>query len=374
MATRIYKTPFAATGDKEPLATADQPDGKVSLQAGWTPDYELPNDNANYRPVGRAEMNGVISEITEGLGDVQLNGFATWQAIDGGWPNGALVSHGGLKYQSMTASNVTTPGVAGSDWEPAVTTVGTLPLASTSVVGIVELATTAETTTGADTTRAVTPGALAAQFPIRGHQIYNTAGSHTWNVPSGVTRVRVTVIGGGGGGGGAFSPSGAGASGGGGGGGAYGVKLVDLTGVATVPVTVGAGGSGGISNTTNPTSGGSSSFGTYVSASGGFPGGNGSSGPANGGAGGNSTTGADYRGSGQGGATGLVKDGVFAIAGLGGSTQNGSCYTAPNVTGSSALGANGSPGTNGAGGSGGAAYNATAAGGAGAPGFILIEW
>lgn len=164
MATRIYKTPFAATGDKEVLATADQPDGKVSLQAGWTPDYELPNDNANYRPVGRAEMNGILGEITEGLGDMQLNGFATWQAIDGGWPNGALVSHGGLKYQSTTGSNTTTPGVVGSDWESVVTTVGTLPEASTSVVGIVELATTAETQAGTDAARAVTPVGLNSVF------------------------------------------------------------------------------------------------------------------------------------------------------------------------------------------------------------------
>ncbi|MCG7324271.1 hypothetical protein [Achromobacter sp. ACRQX] len=163
MATRIYKTPFAATGDKETLATADQPDGKVSLQAGWTPDYELPNDNANYRPVGRAEMNGIFGEVTEGLGDMQLNGFATWQAIDGGWPNGALVTHGGLKYQSTTASNATTPGAVGGNWEPVLTTVGTLPVASTSVVGIVELATNAETQAGADAGRAVTPAGLQSK-------------------------------------------------------------------------------------------------------------------------------------------------------------------------------------------------------------------
>lgn len=119
MATRIYKTPFAATGDKEVLATADQPDGKVSLQAGWTPDYELPNDNANYRPVGRAEMNGILSEVTEGLGDVQLNGFAKWQAIDGGWPLYAMVVHAGVVYSSTEVANTTEPGTAGAKWDRA---------------------------------------------------------------------------------------------------------------------------------------------------------------------------------------------------------------------------------------------------------------
>ncbi|WMD23291.1 hypothetical protein RAS12_13250 [Achromobacter seleniivolatilans] len=118
MATRIYKTPFAATGDKESLATADQPDGKVSLQSGWTTDYELPNDNANYRPIGRAEMNGIIGEVTEGLGDIQLNGFATWQAIDGGWPLGAQVASGGAVYRSDIDNNTTTPGAVGANWTP----------------------------------------------------------------------------------------------------------------------------------------------------------------------------------------------------------------------------------------------------------------
>lgn len=118
MATRIYKTPFAATGDKEALATADQPDGKVSLQAGWTPDYELPNDNANYRPVGRAEMNGVFNELTLALGEMQLNGFAKWQAIDGGWPLNGQVLHNGMAYRSTTAANVTEPGTAGATWVP----------------------------------------------------------------------------------------------------------------------------------------------------------------------------------------------------------------------------------------------------------------
>ncbi|MEN4917582.1 hypothetical protein ABE485_02835 [Achromobacter spanius] len=118
MATRIYKTPFAATGDKEALATADQPDGKVSLQAGWTPDYELPNDNANYRPVGRAEMNGVFNELTAALGEMQLTGFAKWQTIDGGWPLGAQVSHNALTYRSTGDANTTEPGTVGAAWVP----------------------------------------------------------------------------------------------------------------------------------------------------------------------------------------------------------------------------------------------------------------
>ena len=77
-----------------------------------------------------------------------------------------------------------------------------------------------------------------------------TTGSYTWTVPPGVAKVRVRVFGGGGGNGG--------------GGGGFAMKTVfDLSGVSTVAVTVGAGPS--------TTTGGTSSFGAYVSATGGAP-------------------------------------------------------------------------------------------------------
>ncbi|QKQ46834.1 gp53-like domain-containing protein [Achromobacter denitrificans] len=159
MATRIYKTPFAATGDKEALATADQPDGKVSLQAGWTPDYELPNNNANYRPVGRAEMNGVLNELTAALGELQLTGFAKWQVVDGGWPLGALVKHGSATYSSLIGNNSDEPGNGSGTWVPVLTND-----ASTTVAGILRLATTAMAQAMTDDATALTPKKLAEAF------------------------------------------------------------------------------------------------------------------------------------------------------------------------------------------------------------------
>lgn len=87
------------------------------------------------------------------------------------------------------------------------------------------------------------------------------ASSTTWTVPSGITKARVTVIGAGGGGGGS--------SGGGGGyGGLGGLAVAQLTGLSgSVTITIGTGGTG--SNSGAGTAGGTSSFGSAVSATGG---------------------------------------------------------------------------------------------------------
>jgi hypothetical protein len=90
--------------------------------------------------------------------------------------------------------------------------------------------------------------------------------SSTFIVPSGVTQVEVEVWGGGAG----SYASIAGVSSGGGSGGGYARKRV--TGILpgqTVSVTVGAGGAAGLTSGTSPTAGATSSFGTYVSATGG---------------------------------------------------------------------------------------------------------
>lgn len=93
-----------------------------------------------------------------------------------------------------------------------------------------------------------------------------------WVVPSGVTRIRVTVIGGGGGAGEAFNGGeGYTLSSGGGGGGGTAVKVITgLTPGASINVTIGSGGVSGGPPTGNGGTGGTSSFGTYCSATGGL--------------------------------------------------------------------------------------------------------
>lgn len=100
--------------------------------------------------------------------------------------------------------------------------------------------------------------------------IFDTTGITHWDVPDilrrGLRKAWIRVEGGG-------ASGGSNENSGGGGGGAGGVAegLVDLTAVDIVPVTIGTGGSA-VSTSSNGYSGGTSSFGAFMSATGGEPG------------------------------------------------------------------------------------------------------
>jgi hypothetical protein len=89
---------------------------------------------------------------------------------------------------------------------------------------------------------------------------FTSAGTYTWTRPTGCTRIHVRVVGGGGGAAGYCEAGGAGG---------YSEKLIPAEGITSVTVTVGGGGS----NTgyyAAAGNGGTSSFGSYLSASGGY--------------------------------------------------------------------------------------------------------
>lgn len=184
--------------------------------------------------------------------------------------------------------------------------------------------------------------------------------STTWVKPTGVTKVRIRLVGGGGTGG---SNSGVDGSTGGGGGGGYCEKIADVTATTSVQLIV-----GGI--------GGTSSFGNFCSATGGSNGG-GSAAGGNGGAGGIGSLG-DLNLAGQGGMSGIKDVGSspsYRISGAGGGSLLGGggagIFSAQSETDT-----NGNPGGNyGGGGSGCIEANAGACtGGAGAQGVVIIEY
>lgn len=185
---------------------------------------------------------------------------------------------------------------------------------------------------------------------LAGIQVYSAAGSYTWNKPAGKTRALVTVVG-----------AGAGASriasavGNGGAAGGFSQGLVDISASSSVSVIVGAAGIGRSGSPGAGTNGSSSSFGAFLSATGGQAGQsvNGRSG-AGVGAGGNiNITGGQGR-SGSGGGDGGA--GPFGGAGAGGNSF------------SATAGGNG----NGPGAGGGGGFDAD--GGNGVDGMVIIQW
>lgn len=106
--------------------------------------------------------------------------------------------------------------------------------------------------------------------PGFGSGVQSFTASGSFLIPPGVSQVEVEVWGGGSGTYASVSGTPVGVGSGGGSGGGYARKRISgLTPGQSVPVVVGAGGSGGTTAGTPPTAGGTSSFGSYVSATGG---------------------------------------------------------------------------------------------------------
>lgn len=215
-----------------------------------------------------------------------------------------------------------------------------------------------------------------------GVKTFSAAGSFT--VPADIYTVYVSGIGGGGGGGGGGGCI-SGTSGAGGGGGGVGSftfkKAITVTPGQVIAVTIGAGGSAGAAGTStanggNGGAGGATSFGSLLTLSGGA---------AGSGAQSATSSNASVAGGAAGAGGGAGSDGSkgyslpLGIPGIGSGSPFGS--TGPHSrSGDSSGGGGATPvGYGGGGGGGGGAYSGSTAssggpGGAGAPGFLIVEW
>ena len=207
-----------------------------------------------------------------------------------------------------------------------------------------------------------------------GKTLFTSSG--TFTVPAGVDKVFITGCGGGGGGGGGWAVNGVYHSGGGGGGADLVLrKMINVTPGEEITVTIGVGGTGGLcigngNTSTNGTAGGGTSFGALASVAGG---GYGCGSPGSGAAG---AAGGTWSTPGAASVAGQTAIGAAGgVSGAGGSTGNAKFF---NSVGGAAIAnnatTNGNDGTGfGAGGSGGSDIG-TYRGGAGAPGFLLVEY
>lgn len=193
-------------------------------------------------------------------------------------------------------------------------------------------------------------------------------GSGTWTKPTGLKRVKVTVVAGGGGGGpSAITAGGEHSVGGGGGGGGGSIKTIEAASLgATETVTIGAAGASG-------GAGGTSSFGAHCSATGGAAGATGASAASTGAAGGAGGLGSggdvNFAGHAGGAATGANATTNMSGAG-GGSYLGGGGRGLANGT---AVGIAGQAFGGGGGGALASAGQAAQAGGVGTAGIVTVE-
>jgi hypothetical protein len=216
-------------------------------------------------------------------------------------------------------------------------------------------------------------GSMPAYWIGKNSAVITTLGTSTFSVPSGINKVHVRVQGAGGSGGGPTCNGTNNLCGSGGAGaGGYAEGFVDVTGTSTIQVFVGTGGA-------QPNWGGAGVNGTWSTF-----GTNGYYMYANGGSGGSNSTG-------SGGASGGTASGGSLINITGGTGGPGtptqtSVWTLSGYGGSSLLGSGGSPcmnqctgsaatgyGSGGAGG-GGSQGGGAGRGGAGANGIVIIDW
>lgn len=327
-----------------------------------------------------AAAAGSITLYTRQMGDFL---FEVWAKLGAYIPKATLLLLSSWN-STLTLDSQTT--VAPGSLVAATISRSDSPDASETLRGMIEIANNAETQTGTDSVRAVSPAGLASVVGIgTGYRfvqrvIFTSSGTFTKASYAGLRAIRVIAIGGGGSGAGAAGAStGMNSYGTGGGSGAYAESFItNIAGLATsVAVTVGAGGSATSAGALAGNDGSASSFGTDVVAGGGGggnPKGNSAiGGYVRGGVGGVATAG-DIQQGGTPGAKGMGRD-TLAQGGDG----------APSVLGGGGLSGAGGGGSGsypgyegtayGAGG-GGASVNAGGAAnvsGKGANGVVIVE-
>ena len=175
----------------------------------------------------------------------------------------ASIVDSGVQNADFDDLSITTDKIADGDIGSAKLGTGSVQLNATTVTGTLPISKggTGRTTIGSAYQLAIRDSGGNISFANSGLASMNVYRSNgTWSKPSGVRYIKVCVVGSGGGG------SGHGESGGAGG---YAEEIIDVTSVNSVTVTIG-GAAGGTYYSGRGGNGGASSFGSYVSAGGGY--------------------------------------------------------------------------------------------------------
>lgn len=220
-------------------------------------------------------MNWIHKTLGEKVNHMLANGVAKWDN-ETPYPVGATAQHAGFVWIAQVINTNSEPTDPNANWRKIATTadiaaaINALPSSSVAATAdtlmLRDSAGRSKVVAGAATDDVANVGQVAA-FGFA--QVFSAVGVTNWTVPdalkNGLVRAHVTVVGGGGGGN--VGPA-SGQRGAGGGAGGAGISFaLSLEGINSINVTIGGGGSGGGAM---GGSGGTSSFGAFISATGGI--------------------------------------------------------------------------------------------------------
>ncbi|PSZ18179.1 hypothetical protein [Escherichia sp. 4726-5] len=142
--TSFIKVPFASSGDKAAVPDTDA-GGGVNMTQGYGQAYSLdPATDPSAKRIERDKMNWLFNRITQAINEIQSGGVAPFitSADNGGsafsYGKGALVSLSGVVYQSLVASNTSTP--PGANWSALPEKIQPLDTTLTALAGLVGVA------------------------------------------------------------------------------------------------------------------------------------------------------------------------------------------------------------------------------------------
>ncbi|QHM70730.1 phage baseplate protein [Mixta intestinalis] len=114
--TKMFKTPFAAQGDRTAVPVETQADGSVSYTQGYGYDYERDQTtDPAAKDIEREKMNALFHDVTEAVGEVQSFGAAVWSEDGKPYAIRSQAYYGKKLWQSKIENNNEEPG-KGSGW------------------------------------------------------------------------------------------------------------------------------------------------------------------------------------------------------------------------------------------------------------------
>lgn len=114
--TKVFKTPFAAQGDRTAVPVETQADGSVSYTQGYGYDYERDQmTDPAAKDIEREKMNALFHDVTEATGEMQQFGSANWSEDGKPYPIRSQVYYSERTWQSRIKNNNEEPG-KGNGW------------------------------------------------------------------------------------------------------------------------------------------------------------------------------------------------------------------------------------------------------------------